>query len=347
MKTKSLPKQPIALVALTSFSIGILVGSTMFSNWSHRGPLVEAPQRLPLPSDLGEVRSGNNKGVSSVWDVVPLQHTEHTEFFPGIVTDAFNPIHNYMRELSPGKTPVAAAFDALPRLQTWPHYFEMYHNHLYRFRGKDVVFMEVGVQSGGKIPLLRDLIGPGFRYVGIDINDATKRYAGADWVSIEIGDSASPEFWSLIRQKYPHVDVFLDDGGHTMRQQMVTLEEMLPHVQPEGVYICEDLATSWSAGFGGIHGATIYDRTFLDSTMVGLVYRTMDWLQAGWRVCGSGIIPTPLSDMPDDMFPETWWKKIPEQVKHIHFYNQAVVYGTCDFVRHISLFTPEVPLTHR
>jgi hypothetical protein len=37
------------------------------------------------------------------------------------------------------------------------------------------------------------------------------------------------------------VDVLIDDGGHQPEQQMVTLEEMLPHLRPGGVYLCEDV----------------------------------------------------------------------------------------------------------
>ena len=57
-------------------------------------------------------------------------------------------------------------FTELPLLDTWIHYFEAYHNHWQRYRGKEVVFMEIGVQSGGKIPMLRDYFGPGLTYGG-------------------------------------------------------------------------------------------------------------------------------------------------------------------------------------
>lgn len=33
----------------------------------------------------------------------------------------------------------------------------------------------------------------------------------------------------------------LDDGGHEAYQQIPTLEELLPHMAPGGVYICEDI----------------------------------------------------------------------------------------------------------
>jgi len=39
----------------------------------------------------------------------------------------------------------------------------------------------------------------------------------------------------------PVIDILIDDGGHEPEQQRVTLEEMLPHISPGGVYLCEDI----------------------------------------------------------------------------------------------------------
>jgi hypothetical protein len=36
-----------------------------------------------------------------------------------------------------------------------------------------------------------------------------------------------------------------------MTQQIVTFEELFPHVQPNGVYLCEDLHTSYISDYGG------------------------------------------------------------------------------------------------
>ncbi len=41
------------------------------------------------------------------------------------------------------------------------------------------------------------------------------------------------------------MDIVIDDGGHLVDQQVATLEAMLPHIRPGGVYMCEDV--------GGIH----------------------------------------------------------------------------------------------
>lgn len=49
----------------------------------------------------------------------------------------------------------------------------------------------------------------------------------------------------------PKVDLFIDDGGHTMLQQRVTFEEMYDHIDDNGIYICEDCATSYWPSMGG------------------------------------------------------------------------------------------------
>ena len=49
----------------------------------------------------------------------------------------------------------------------------------------------------------------------------------------------------------PDFDLIVDDGGHTMEQQQVSLGFLFPRVRPGGVYIVEDLHTSFlGAPFG-------------------------------------------------------------------------------------------------
>lgn len=46
-------------------------------------------------------------------------------------------------------------------------------------------------------------------------------------------------------------DVIIDDGGHTMDQQITSLEILWHAVKPGGLYIIEDLQTSFFTSFGG------------------------------------------------------------------------------------------------
>ena len=139
--------------------------------------------------------------------------------------------------------PLRAYFNGVtegPGVWKWIHYFEPYHRHLQKFIGRPVTVVEIGVYSGGSLAMWKRYFGEGCRIHGVDIEDSCRCYDDAV-TKIHIGDQANRDFWRTFRDKVPVVDVLIDDGGHTSEQQMVTLEEMLPHLRPGGVYICEDV----------------------------------------------------------------------------------------------------------
>lgn len=127
-----------------------------------------------------------------------------------------------------------------PGMQKWAHYFEVYRRHLEKFVARQPVVVEVGVQSGGSLAMWHRHFGPGTQVHGVDIDRGCASFADAA-TTIHIGDQADRSMWARFRESVPRVDVFIDDGGHTPEQQWVTLEEMLPHLVPGGVYICEDI----------------------------------------------------------------------------------------------------------
>eukprot|EP00980_Cylindrotheca_fusiformis_P015649 scaffold4502_cov121-Cylindrotheca_fusiformis.AAC.1 len=107
-----------------------------------------------------------------------------------------------------------------------------------------------------------------------------------------------------------------------MEQQKVAIREMLPHVQSEGVYMCEDLATSWHRKkYGGIPNAYVgSDPKFLKDTMVGLVHQTLDWFMAPAMHGTHPRVQQSLDEIPEDKFSgdhsddSSWWKVIPSQL---------------------------------
>jgi 23S rRNA U2552 (ribose-2'-O)-methylase RlmE/FtsJ len=127
-----------------------------------------------------------------------------------------------------------------PGIWKWDHYFDIYHQYLHKFVGQDVHVVEVGIFSGGSLPMWQSYFGPRARIYGVDIEPACTAYAG-DGVEVFIGDQGDRRFWQTFREQVPRVDVLIDDGGHLPEQQIVTLEEMLPHLSRGGIYICEDI----------------------------------------------------------------------------------------------------------
>ena len=139
--------------------------------------------------------------------------------------------------------PLRAYFDAVtegPGVWKWRHYFDVYHRHLHKFVGREVTVVEVGVFGGGSLRMWRHYFCEDCSVHGVDIQEACKAYKDSH-TTIHIGDQEDRVFWQQFRESTPSVDVLIDDGGHLPEQQMVTLEEMLPHLRPGGVYICEDV----------------------------------------------------------------------------------------------------------
>jgi hypothetical protein len=148
--------------------------------------------------------------------------------------------------------PLAEYFFSNPGrlIKKWHHYFEIYHRHFAQFRGRSPVVLEIGVYQGGSLQMWHRYFGPGTRLIGIDVIPECRKFEDES-TAILIGDQADRRFLAEVRERFPHVDIVIDDGGHRMEQQIVAFEELYPHVQPNGVYLCEDMHTSLMPQFGG------------------------------------------------------------------------------------------------
>lgn len=137
-------------------------------------------------------------------------------------------------------------------MHKWLHYFDAYDRHFSRFRGTDVHLLEIGVAHGGSLEMWKKYFGPNARIFGADINPQCKKLEGEN-VKIFIGDQGDRKFLRTLAREIPRVDILIDDGGHSMRQQIATFEELYAKVSDTGVYLCEDTHTSyWPAFRGGV-----------------------------------------------------------------------------------------------
>lgn len=122
-----------------------------------------------------------------------------------------------------------------------PHYCDVYERHLAKFRGQEVHVLEIGVYSGGSLQMWKEYFGDKARIYGVDIEPTCRQFED-DQTRILIGDQADKGFWNGVLGEVPRIDVVIDDGGHQTYQQVATLEALLPHLQPGGVFIVEDIA---------------------------------------------------------------------------------------------------------
>ena len=135
-------------------------------------------------------------------------------------------------------------------IDKWRHYFEIYDRHLSKYRGTDVHIMEIGVYHGGSLQMWKHYFGPKAKLYGVDINPNCKKLE-ENQIQIFIGDQEDREFLRTIVKNIPKIDILIDDGGHKMKQQKSTFEELFNHIDRNGIYLCEDLHTSYWRKFGG------------------------------------------------------------------------------------------------
>jgi len=185
----------------------------------------------------------------------------------------------------------------------WDPYFDVYEKHLSRFIGKSTKVLEIGVQNGGSIDMWLQYFGEGTKVVGIDVNPACLELQYNGNVEIVIGDQSSVEFWQNFLQKHNDFDIVIDDGGHTMKQQIVTLEQVYPFVNEKGVFLIEDTHTSYLEPWGGQMNRTT---TFLSQMKSLTDYLNVDHIPAGF-----------ISKKTKDLFKNT--------LNSMTFYNSVVV----------------------
>jgi cephalosporin hydroxylase len=127
-----------------------------------------------------------------------------------------------------------------PGIWKWDHYFDIYERHFRRFRNRPVTIAEIGIYSGGSLDMWQYYFGSQARIVGIDIEPDCRIYE-RDGVTVYIGNQGDKSFWKDFRLAEPRVDILIDDGSHKYKHQLITYNEMFPHIQPGGVYLCEDI----------------------------------------------------------------------------------------------------------
>jgi hypothetical protein len=137
-------------------------------------------------------------------------------------------------------------------IHKWLHYFDIYDRHFAPYRKKPITVLEFGVSHGGSLQMWRDYFGRKARIIGVDIEPRCAELGGKQ-IEIVIGDQEDRGFLRSLRERIGPIDIVIEDGGHTMTQQINTFEEIWPGVRDGGLFLIEDLHTSYWESYGGGH----------------------------------------------------------------------------------------------
>lgn len=135
-------------------------------------------------------------------------------------------------------------------------YYSAYDREFISFKDKPIKLLEIGVQGGGSLIMWRKYFAKA-DITGADINPWCKKFETTD-ITVKIGDQLDKDF---ISGSY---DIVIDDGGHTMEQQIGTFEILFPAINKGGLYVIEDLHTSFWKTFEGKEKATDFVKNLTD-----------------------------------------------------------------------------------
>jgi len=137
-----------------------------------------------------------------------------------------------------------------PVVHKWHHYIPLYDRYFSSFRRRKIKFLEIGVSKGGSMQMWRKYFGEDATIYGIDIDPACERFnelAG----QVRIGSQIDTAFLDSVVKEMGGVDIILDDGSHRMSHIPITLKFLFPHLSSGGIYMIEDLHTSYWESFDG------------------------------------------------------------------------------------------------
>jgi Methyltransferase domain len=123
----------------------------------------------------------------------------------------------------------------------------IYEGFLSPIRDRPVSILEIGVLAGASLRTWRDYFSHG-QVCGIDIEPEAAEHAD-ERVRVFIGSQSDTAFLDSVVAETGQLDVIVDDGSHQAADQITSLLHLWPHVKPGGLYIVEDIHTSYFSGY--------------------------------------------------------------------------------------------------
>ncbi len=135
------------------------------------------------------------------------------------------------------------------------HYTPHYNSHFQRFKDKKVNILEIGVGSyhkkykgGNSLRMWKEYFQKGNIYA-IDIHD--KSPLQENRIKIFKGSQIDEGFLMNVVDEIGEIDIIIDDGSHINEHVIKTFEILFPKLKDGGLYVVEDVQTSYWEDHGG------------------------------------------------------------------------------------------------
>lgn len=141
-------------------------------------------------------------------------------------------------------------------------YVKFYEKYFEELRDKELKILEIGIYRpptnsgrtvGASLKTWYEYF-PKAKIYGLDLTDFSD--VNNDRIETMVCNQAYrikgidyPGLEDVINKYGGDFDIIIDDGGHTMDQQLITLGYMFKYLKPNGIFVIEDLHTSYFAPY--------------------------------------------------------------------------------------------------
>jgi SAM-dependent methyltransferase len=127
---------------------------------------------------------------------------------------------------------------------SWRHgYTEFYETLFAPLRNQPVRVLEIGVLNGMSMRLWEAYF-PAGRIFGLDVEPKTE-FDSTRVTTLVADQGKRADLHAALSRAGPGFDIVIDDGGHHMHHQQISFAVLFPALKPGGLYIIEDVHTSF------------------------------------------------------------------------------------------------------
>lgn len=135
------------------------------------------------------------------------------------------------------------------------YYTPHYERHFEPLRNRPIKIVELGIggygdpaAGGGSLRMWKRYFPRAMIY-GVDVFG--KEPLREQRIHTLQGDLTDPEFLASLGAELGPIDIVIDDGSHNCPDVITAFRSLFRHVRQGGLYVVEDLQTSYWAGYGG------------------------------------------------------------------------------------------------
>ena len=135
------------------------------------------------------------------------------------------------------------------------NYTPHYEDHFKTYKRKKIKLLEIGVggneskiHGGASLRMWKSYFRKGY-INGIDIHD--KSALQEKRIKIFRGDQSDRVFLNKLGNEAGPFDIIIDDGSHINEHIIISFNTLFPYLNNGGIYVVEDLQTSYWDSYGG------------------------------------------------------------------------------------------------